>query len=92
MARATAHTEPPNFLQVSFRQGSVDSARFLPDGQSFISASLWGTDIDMSLYTGRFDSQGLRPLGVKADAIASVSEVASYSSSRTHIALGRDMP
>ncbi len=74
VARATAHTEPPNFLQVSFQQGSVDSARFLPDGQSFISASLWGTDIDMSLYTGRFDSQGLRPLGVKADAIASVSE------------------
>jgi serine/threonine protein kinase/Tol biopolymer transport system component len=74
LARATAHTEPPNFLQVSFQQGSVDSARFLPDGQSFISASRWGTDIDMSLYTGRFDSQGLRPLGVKADAIASVSE------------------
>ncbi len=74
LARATAHSEPPNFLQVSFQQGSVDSARFLPDGQSFISASRWGTDIDMSLYTGRFDSQGLRPLGVKADAIASVSE------------------
>jgi Tol biopolymer transport system component len=74
LARATARTEPPNFLQVSFQQGSVDSARFLPDGQSFISASRWGTDIDMSLYTGRFDSQGLRPLGVKADVIASVSE------------------
>jgi eukaryotic-like serine/threonine-protein kinase len=74
LARATARSEPPNFLQVSFQQGSVDSARFLPDGQSFISASRWGTDIDMSLYTGRFDSQGLRPLGVKADAIASVSE------------------
>ncbi|MGH7837461.1 MAG: hypothetical protein ACREQC_06495, partial [Candidatus Binataceae bacterium] len=73
MARATAHTEPPKFVQLSFQQGYVDSGRFLPDGQSFICAARWGTDPSMSLHTGRFDSQGMRPLGIQADAILSVS-------------------
>ena len=73
LARATAHSEPPRFVQVTFQQGFVDSARFLPDGQSYICASKWGTDTDLSLYTGRLDSQGLRALGIKADSLASVS-------------------
>ena len=73
LARATAHTEPPKFVQLSFQQGVVDSARFLPDGQSIITASQWGSESNLSLYTGRLDSQGLRPMGVKADALASVS-------------------
>ncbi|MGA8072317.1 MAG: protein kinase, partial [Candidatus Acidiferrales bacterium] len=73
LARATAHNEPPKFVQLSFQQGLVDSARFLPDGKSIICASKWGSDSALSLYTGRLDSQGLRPLGVTADSIASVS-------------------
>ncbi len=73
VARATAHLAPPKFVQLSFQQGFVDSARFLPDGQSIISASQWGSDSSLSLYTGRLDSQGLRPMGVKADQLSSVS-------------------
>jgi len=72
-ARATAHIVPPKFVQLSFQQGFVDSARFLPDGQSIISASQWGSESNLTLYTGRLDSQGLRPMGVKADELASVS-------------------
>jgi serine/threonine protein kinase len=73
LARSTAHVEPPKFVQLTFQQGSVDSARFLPDGQSIVSASRWGSDSSMALYTTRLDSQGMRPLGVQADALASVS-------------------
>jgi len=73
LARSTAHPEPPKFVQLSYQQGYVDSARFLPDGQSIICASRWGSDADFSLSTGRLDSQGLRPLGVLASSIASVS-------------------
>lgn len=73
LARATSHTVPPKFVQLSFQQGYVDSARFLPDGQGIISASQWGSESSLSLYTGRLDSQGLRPIGVAADSIASVS-------------------
>ena len=73
LARAGTHRDPPKFVQLTFQQGSVDSARFLSDGQSIVSASRWGSDTAMSLYTARLDSQGMRPLGVTADALASVS-------------------
>ena len=73
LARTGAHQSPPQFVQLTFQQGSVDSARFLSDGQSIVSASRWGSDTAMSLYTARLDSQGMRPLGVIADALASVS-------------------
>jgi Tol biopolymer transport system component len=74
LARSTVHLQPPKFVQLSFQQGFVDSARFLPDGQSIICAARWGSDSKMNLSTGRLDSQGLRPMGVLADAIASVSQ------------------
>ena len=73
VARTTVHTDPPKFEQLSFQQGYVDSGRILPDGQSFICAARWGSDKSLALHTGRFDSQGLRPLQTLADAIASVS-------------------
>jgi eukaryotic-like serine/threonine-protein kinase len=73
LARATANIESPRFTQMTYQQGYVDSARFLPDGQSFICAAKWASDTEESLYTGRVDSQGLRPLGVKATKLASVS-------------------
>ena len=73
LARATHQTQPPKFVQLSFQQGLVDSARFLPDGQSIVCASRWGSETTMSLYTGRTDSQGLRPMGIAAVEVASVS-------------------
>jgi hypothetical protein len=73
LARCTAHPAPPSFQQLSFQQGYLDSARFLPEGQSFISPSRWGSDSIMALNTGRTDSQGFRSLGIAADSIASVS-------------------
>jgi len=73
LARATVRPVPPKFVQMSFQQGVVDSARFLPDGQSIICAARWGSDSSMVLYTGRTDSLGLRPLGVFAESVASVS-------------------
>lgn len=73
LARATLHLDPPKFSQLSFQQGYVHSGRFLPDGQSFITASRWGSESVLGLYTGRLDSQGLRPLGVVVDSILSVS-------------------
>jgi eukaryotic-like serine/threonine-protein kinase len=73
LGRSTATHAPPRFVQLTFQQGSVDSARFLPDGQSIICASRWGSESDLALYTGSIDSQGLRPLGFRADSIASVS-------------------
>jgi len=73
LAKSRGHYDPPKFVQLTFQQGQVDSARFLPDGQSIVCASRWGSDSTMSLYTARLDSQGMRPLGVLADSLAAVS-------------------
>jgi eukaryotic-like serine/threonine-protein kinase len=73
LARSTAHHDPPIFSQLTFQQGFVDSARFLPNGQGFICASRWGSDSAFGIYTGQTDSQGLRSLGVVANSIVSVS-------------------
>jgi eukaryotic-like serine/threonine-protein kinase len=73
LAASLAHREPPKFVQITFQQGAVDSARFLSDGQSIVCAARWGSDSAMSLYTARLDSQGMRPLGVLASSLASVS-------------------
>ena len=73
VARSTVRLQPPTFTQLTFQQGYVESARFLPDGQSVIMASRWGTDRTLALYTASINSQGARPLGVSADEIASVS-------------------
>ncbi len=73
LARSTAHLEPPKFVQLTFQQGFVEAARMLPDGKNFICASRWGSDASTGLFTGTIDTPGLRPLGVPADTLLSVS-------------------
>ena len=73
LARATARTTPPKFTQLTFQQGYVESARFLPNGQGFVCVSRWGSDTVLGLYTGQIDSPGLRSLGIAADSLVSVS-------------------
>ena len=73
VARSTAHLEPPKFTQLTFQQGFVEAARFLSDGRNFISASRWGSDSDVALFTGTVETPGLRPLGISVTSLLSVS-------------------
>jgi serine/threonine protein kinase/Tol biopolymer transport system component len=73
LARSTAHLEPPKFTQLTFQQGFVEAARFLSDGKNFISASRWGSDADVALFTGTVETPGLRPLGIPVNSLLSVS-------------------
>ncbi|MGC2057794.1 MAG: protein kinase [Candidatus Sulfotelmatobacter sp.] len=73
LARSTAHMEPPKFTQLTFQQGFVEAARFLSDGRNFISASRWGSDSDVALFTGTVETPGLRPLGISVTSLLSVS-------------------
>jgi eukaryotic-like serine/threonine-protein kinase len=73
VARSTAHLEPPKFTQLTFQQGFVEAARFLSDGRDFISASRWGSDSDVALFTGTVETPGLRPLGISVTSLLSVS-------------------
>ena len=73
VGRSTARHDPPTFSQVTYQQGYVTSARFLPDGKNIVAASRWGSDATLMLYTAGLDSQALRPMGIEADDVQSVS-------------------
>ncbi len=75
VSRATLHTTPPSYLQVTFNSGIIASSRFLPDGHGFICAAQWGTDRRFSLSLGNVDTPGLRPMNIQADAVESVLAV-----------------
>jgi len=62
----------PHFHRLTFRRGSIFSARFSPDGQTIIyGAALEGRP--MELFTTRFDSTDSRSLGLEKTQLLSVS-------------------
>ena len=73
VARATLRTIPPKYSQLTYQQGYVFSARFLPDGKNFMCACRWGSDSIAYLYSGSVSDQVMRPLGVPVESLASVS-------------------
>lgn len=73
IARSTFRTTPPKYSQLTYQQGYVFSARFLPDGKNFICACRWGSDAQAYLYSGTVGEQVMRSLGVAVESLASVS-------------------
>jgi len=62
----------PHFHRLTFRRGTILSARFSPDGQTIIyGAALEGRPIE--LFTTRFDSTDSRALGFEKTQLLSVS-------------------
>jgi serine/threonine protein kinase/Tol biopolymer transport system component len=67
-----AKPSPPLFHQVSFRRGSVLSARFAPDGRSVVFGARWeGSPLE--LFLTRPDSPESRSLGLPRAEILAVS-------------------
>ncbi len=63
---------PASYRQLTFREGAIYSARFLPDGQTYIyAAALQGSPL--RIYTGRFGSPESRALGYEGVNIFAVS-------------------
>ena len=55
---------PPTFRQLTFRRGSIPSARFAPDGQSAIYSAAWG-DAPYEIFGVRVDAPESTSLGLK---------------------------
>lgn len=62
----------PSFHQVTYRRGAVSSARFTPDGQSFVYSASWNGQ-PWNIYLGRAQSPDARNLGVDGARILSIS-------------------
>jgi serine/threonine protein kinase/Tol biopolymer transport system component len=63
---------PTRFTQLTFRAGTVSSARFAPDGQTIAYSAAWD-GAPLELYTRRLTDQQARPLDVRGARILSIS-------------------
>ncbi|MBI3694625.1 MAG: protein kinase [Acidobacteria bacterium] len=78
-----AKTQPAVFRQLTFRRGSIFSARFAPDGQTIIYGAAWDGK-STQLFAARPESPESRHLGLPDADLLSIS-----SSGEMAIALGR---
>jgi Tol biopolymer transport system component len=71
--RRAGDRPPPAFHQLTFRRGTIGSARFAPDGQTVLFSAAWDGK-PMEIFTGRSESPDSRPFGLPGAEILSVSK------------------
>ena len=63
---------PPTYRQLTFRRGSIRSARFAPDGQTILYSAAWqGSPVDV--FTARPEAPEARSMGLSRTQLVSVS-------------------
>lgn len=69
---STSPLPPPLYRQLTFRRGSIRSARFAPDGQTILYSAAWqGTPTDV--FTARPEAPEARSMGLSHTQLVSVS-------------------
>lgn len=63
LGRGAAEQTPPTFQRLTYRRGTVNSARFAPDGQTILYTAAWEGDA-MNVFTTRPGSPESRSLGL----------------------------
>src|SRR5579871_6462627 len=75
---AVAPAEPPLYRQLTFRRGSIRSARFAPDGQTILYSAAWqGNPTDV--FTARPEAPESRSMGLSRTQLMSVSSTAEMA-------------
>jgi serine/threonine protein kinase/Tol biopolymer transport system component len=75
---APAASEPPLYRQLTFRRGSIRSARFAPDGQTILYSAAWqGNPTDV--FTARPEAPESRSMGLSRTQLMSVSSTAEMA-------------
>jgi serine/threonine protein kinase/Tol biopolymer transport system component len=72
LGKASSTPRPPAFRQLTFRRGSVVSARFAPDGQTVVYGASWEGD-PVRLFMTRLGSVESLPLALPPSHLLSVS-------------------
>jgi predicted Ser/Thr protein kinase len=67
-----SRADPPSHQRVTFRRGSVDSARFGPDGQTIVYSAAWDGQ-PRDIFTSRIGSPESRSLGLAGGRLLAVS-------------------
>jgi len=75
---SSAPAEPPLYRQLTFRRGSIRSARFAPDGQTILYSAAWqGNPTDV--FTARPEAPESRSMGLSRTQLMSVSSTAEMA-------------
>ncbi len=69
---------PPVYRQLTFRRGSIRSARFAPDGQTILYSAAWqGSPVDV--FTARPEAPEARSMGLTRTQLVSVSSASEMA-------------
>jgi eukaryotic-like serine/threonine-protein kinase len=71
-ARGGASSSNPVFHEITFRNGTILSARFAPDGQTIVYGAAWDGQ-PPELFSTRFDSTDSRSIGLPSAQVVSIS-------------------
>src|ERR1035437_2631357 len=75
---STPPPPPPIYRQLTFRRGSIRSARFAPDGQTIIYSAAWqGSPVDV--FTARPEAPEARSMGLNRTQLVSVSSTSEMA-------------
>jgi serine/threonine protein kinase/Tol biopolymer transport system component len=75
---STAAALPPLYRQLTFRRGSIRSARFAPDGQTILYSAAWqGNPTDV--FTARPEAPESRSMGLNRTQLMSISNNAEMA-------------
>jgi serine/threonine protein kinase/Tol biopolymer transport system component len=84
---AAKPVEPPLYRQLTFRRGSIRSARFAPDGQTILYSAAWqGGPLDV--FTARPEAPEARSMGLSHTQLMSVSSASEMAVLLNSKALG----
>src|SRR6267378_221588 len=73
IARRSAKPELPVYKRLTFRSGSIGTARFSSDGRTIIFGAAWEGN-PSEVFVSRVDSSDARPLGIGPSELLSVSK------------------
>ena len=75
---SAAPAAPPTYRQLTFRRGSIRSARFAPDGQTILYSAAWqGSPVDV--FTARPEAPEARSMGLSRTQLVSVSSASEMA-------------
>jgi eukaryotic-like serine/threonine-protein kinase len=75
---SAAPINPPTYRQLTFRRGSIRSARFAPDGQTILYSAAWqGSPVDV--FTARPEAPEARSMGLSRTQLVSVSSASEMA-------------
>ncbi len=74
----TGPTPPPEYHQITFRRGNIETARFAPDGATIVYSAAW-EGRPSELFSARTGSLGERALGIPEARILGISSASEMA-------------